>query len=237
MTAKEWKTRFQLLPFWVETSFEFVLCSWCQSGEGQMFQGESDPVHCHAEISGQEETVCWVWQALRSLEMFKAIGPDVSDAPSGGLTLPHRPGRCSRSQRAPQPTGGCKLQIQLLFLASHSGVKRFVFLFSESSPARPHPRQANSPSKGELFYAQTVHCARTSDSNTVEQRHYLKLSHFDAVSLSTGAGTEELRRSERGERTWKSSTLWAKPVLMCQQDTLTAHLQHVHTLLLTHDRL
>lgn len=117
------------------------------------------------------------------------------------------------------------------------GDKRFVFLFSESSPAKPHPRQANSTSKGEVFYAQTVHCARTSDLNTVEQRNYLKLSHFDAFSLFTGAGTEELRRRERGERTWKSSTLWAKPVLMCQQDTLTAHLQHVHTLLLTHDRL
>lgn len=138
----------------------------------------------------------------------------VSDAPSGLLTLPHSRGRCSRSQRAPQQAGGQKLHTELLFLSFQS---RKEFLFSllrvKSSQTSPPTGQLNQPGWG--FDTQTVHCTSTFDSNTLEQRNYLKLAHFDVVSLFTEAGTKEPPRRERGApRTWRSSTLWVKHLLL-----------------------
>lgn len=204
---------------WVQSSPRLVLYSWCQTGEIQMPQGESDPLHRHTEISGQEEAVCGVWGCLVILNC-KAIRPDVCDAPSELWTLLHSRGRPSRSQRAPQQTGRRKPQAQQFGFWVLK--KTWVFFFlSESSPAKAklHRRQANSTNRGEVFRP------NHPTPNTFGLGNYLKLAGFDVVCMLTGAGTKEPPRREHGARTaWRSSIPWVKP----PPEVLDSHLTHPH---------
>lgn len=164
---------------------------------------------------------------------YKVIWPDVSDAPSELATLLHNRGRCSRNQRVPQQTGSMKLQVELLTLFFFSPEN--AFFFPSQSQVLPRPNithhRSTQPARVSLFFTSTS----TFYSNTAEQRNYL-----DVVCLFTGAGTKEpLRREWGAQIAWRSSTLWVKHLLMCQQGTLNAHFPHLHCapLLIPYDRL
>lgn len=146
---------------------------------------------------------------------FKLIWPDVSDAPSELSTLLHNRGRCSRNQRVPQQTGSMKLQVEFLTLFFFSPENAFFF-FSSQSQVLPRPNithhRSTQPARVSLFFTSTS----TFYSNKAEQRNYL-----DVVCLFTEAGTKEPLRSEWGAQiAWRSSTLWVKHLMMCQQGTL-----------------
>lgn len=130
------------------------------------------------------------------LNLFKAIGPDVSDAPSGWLTLPHRPGRCSRSQRAPQQTGGCKLQTQLLFLAFHSGGKK-RFVFSSQSQVQPDltPDRPTHPARVR-FFTPTLSTVLAPLILTQLSKEIIESSHILVLSLCP---QELAPKNSRGE--------------------------------------
>lgn len=150
------------------------------AGEIQVPQGESGSVCCHTEVSGQEKEVRWE----RGTQTYKAYGIwfwmlmlmfcffeiqwsavfllHVFGTPAGLVNPQHKLGRCSRSQRAPLPTGAKHssgdlvlyivwFHAPLYFLVFTVPRKSVLYIFFFSFPRVLKPSQGqNSPVPGQL---------------------------------------------------------------------------------------
>lgn len=164
------------------------------------------------------------------LNLFKVIGRDVSDAPSGWLTLPHRPGRCSRSQRAPQQTGGCKLHIQLLFLAFYSRGKKGLF-FSSQSQVQPNltPDRPTQPARVR-FFTPRLSTVLAPLILTQLSKEIIKNSHILMLSLCSQELVPKNSGGESEAREPEKAALFGLNLSWCVNRTLWPHISNMSTL-------